>query len=468
MLLKRSSLHFLFLLVFSWALDVSAQEELGFVNSNYAGVNSLFINPSFMVDSKIFVDVHLIGMDAFIHNNLMYMPRPDYSPLQRTFPDPLLNDADVNKKAFAKIDLIGPSIAVSYNTHSFGVFTRLRTFMDAKMTRSLFVLALKDFDYKSYSGRSFQEKAYMNTITWFEVGLSYGHMFNYSTDETIDVGINVKRLTGINSTSITLSNFDFLYNAKKDITINEADGGYRIVQPGWGVGQGWGVDIGVNYQKKLESIAGYKPNTKEAGCKHIDYKYKLGLSLLDIGAFNVKNNAILQEFSYKAEQFKFDNSKINSFSDFDNTLNSSLTSNSIKQTRGTSYWAWLPFAIGAQFDYNFENHFYVNATTITAFKFANQTKRIDVISVTPRYERKYFEIDLPISLVDYRYPQVGLAFRLGNNLIIGSDRIDSFFGKIRDVYGADIYFHLKFAFFRRCGGKRHYKKSSRTPHCDAY
>lgn len=454
------------------SLTIVAQEELGFVNSNYAGVNSLFINPSFNVDSKIFIDVHLIGFDAFLHNNVTYFPKPDFSPIRKSYPDALINESERNKKAFGKIDLIGPSVGVSWGKHSFGLFTRFRTFLDAKMTKSLFVLAIKKFKYQPYLGKSFDEYSYANTISWFETGLSYGYMHMRSSFETIDFGINVKRLVGYNSSSVAISKFDFVYNGERDILINEAEGGYRITNPQWGVGKGWGVDIGVNYQKKLESVVGYKPNTKDGGCKYIDYKLKLGFSILDLGAFRVKNNAVVQEFQYIAQPFVFDSTKTKSFKDIDQWINVSLINNNVNQTRRTNYRALLPFALSLQFDYNFENNFYLNVTTVNAFKIANQTRRVDVLAITPRYERKYFEVDVPIALVDFRYPQVGLAFRFGNNLIIGTERLDSFIGRIRNVYGGDLYFHLKFAIYKKCRGKSNYKsagsKNKSVKHCDAY
>jgi len=433
------------------------------MNSNYAGVNSLFINPSFNVDSKIFIDVHIIGANAFLHNNVLYMNSSSSFLRPTTL---VVDETGEKKKAYANFEVIGPSIAVSWKQHSFAVFTRLRTFLDAEMTKALFVLSVSNFDHSAYAGNSFNEKAYLNTITWFETGISYGYMHKRSSDETIDFGINIKRLTGINSTGLTMSDFDFIYNKKQDITINQADGDYRFVQPAWGVGKGWGVDLGVNYQKKLESVNGYEPNTKEGGCKHIDYKYKVGLSILDLGAFNVSNNAVLEQVSYTSQPFKFDSSKVKSVSDADKLLTTNLKNNNVSQSRSTSYRAWLPFGISLQYDYNFENNFYINATTITSFKITDQVQRVNVIAVTPRYERKYFEVDAPISLVDYTYPQFGLAFRFGNNLIIGSNRLDSWFGHGRNIYGGDIYFNLKFAIYRHCGGPRYKKKKAHT--CDAY
>ncbi|MCC6690146.1 MAG: hypothetical protein IT235_01310, partial [Bacteroidia bacterium] len=334
----------------------------------------------------------------------------------------------------------------------------------------LFALSLKNFNYPDYNGQHFVENAYASTITWFETGFSFGYMYKWTDDETIDLGINVKRLIGYNATDVALSKFDFIYNKKQDISINEVQGEYRMTQPAWGVGKGWGMDIGFNYQKKLGSISGYRPNTKADGCRHIDYKYKIGFSVLDVGAFKVTQNAILQEFDYKNQPFKFDSSQIKSFKDADNYIHTNLVNNGVQQVRGSSYRAWLPFALSAQFDYNFENNWFLNLTAVNSFKISDQTKRIDVFAVTPRYERKYFEVDFPVSLVDFRYPQMGIAFRFGNNFIIGTNRISSVTGKIRDTYGGSIYFNLKIAFYRKCGSKSSKKryKQGKRPSCPAY
>lgn len=464
---SRTAIIAIIITLLTLSQKLFSQEELGYINSNYAGVNGLFLNPSANVDSKIFIDAHIVGLNAFVHSNVLFFPKSDFSPIAGTVGDPLVDETDERKRGFTNMELIGPSVAVSWDKHAFGLFTRLRTFTDADMTKTLFVLALKDFNYTPYFKQSFKESASINNITWFETGISYGYMQTISNFETLNWGINIKRLTGINATSVAISNLDFLYNKKKNFGINTFEGSYRIVEPAWGIGTGWGIDLGVNYQVKLDGIVGYRPNTKAGGCKHIEYKYKLGLSLIDIGWFSVDGNAVVQEYKYTGQPFNFDTSKAQSPEDIDKLIVNNLNNNQITQARTNNFTATLPFAISAQFDYNFENFFYLNVTTITGFKLPNQATRIDILSVTPRYERKYFEVSAPLSLIDYRYIQLGLALRFGNNLIIGTNRLDSFLGGIRDVYGGDIYFNLKFAFYRKCGGMNASKVAKNT-RCNAY
>lgn len=443
-----------------------AQEQSGFLPSNYAGVNSLFINPSNMVDSKIFIDFHLIGLHAFLHNNTAYIPKKNISYKPGQTINVLINEKDVKKKAFAKIEAIGPSAAVSWGIHSFGVFTRLRTYLDAAVSDDLAYLAIKKFDYTPYIGSSFKEKAHLSTATWFETGVSYGRMFIIGNYKTLNVGGNIKRLKAINASALTLKDFDYTVDGVKDLQVNHAEGSYRLVEPGWGIGKGWAIDAGVNYQYKVRDVSGYLPNTKKNGCKNIDYKYKIGLSVMDLGYLNIKSNAFVKDIEYNAQQFDFDSASINTFGDFDRFANTNVVNNAVSQTNASKFKTMLPFALSAQADYNFENGLYLNATLLTSFKIRNQPKRVSVLAFTPRYERKYFEIAMPVSFVGFTYPQLGLSIRLGNWIIIGTDRLDSFRGKIRNVYGADIYFHIKYALFQKC--KKRKAKFAPVRHCPAY
>lgn len=445
-------------------IKTNAQEELGYVNSNYAGVNSLGINPSFNVDSKIFIDVHVIGAHLFAHNNAGYFPQEHFSLLTGKTGDLVFDEREVTKRGFVKTEIMGPSVAVSWKKHSFGLFTKFRSYLDASLSSKLFILALDGFNYDKYIGDQLSEKGTMAFLSWFETGLSYGYMHKLDNKHTLDFGINVKRLNGIGSAAVSMDQFDFILNQNKDISIITASGGYRLSDVGWNIGKGFGFDLGVNYQKKLYDIERYEPNAK-GNCKHIDYKYRLGLSFLDIGYIGIKQNAIAREFIYQSQNFNFDTANVNTPADADAYLNQSLINSSAQQSSKRAYTALTPFALSLQFDYNFGKGFFINATTVNSFKVKYQVKRIDVLSITPRYERKWFEVAIPISLVGYNYLQAGVAVRLGQHFIIGTNRLTGITGRVRDVYGSNLYFHLKFAIFRKCkeGKPKRNKKA-----CKAY
>jgi hypothetical protein len=49
---------------------------------------------------------------------------------------------------------------------------------------------------------------------------------------------------------------------------------------------GMGLDLGFTYQKMKGQATRYLPNSSKNGCYNVPYKYKLGVSIMDIG--NVK------------------------------------------------------------------------------------------------------------------------------------------------------------------------------------
>src|SRR5882672_12273854 len=61
-------------------LLANAQESLGIRNSNYAGVQGLFLNPSSMADSKLKWDVNAIAVGTIFDNNFFFIPKAAVSP----------------------------------------------------------------------------------------------------------------------------------------------------------------------------------------------------------------------------------------------------------------------------------------------------------------------------------------------------------------------------------------------------
>ena len=60
-----------------FTFNVASQEMWGVVNSNYAGINSNLINPAGMVDSKYWLDINIVTLDAFGENNSLYVPHEE-------------------------------------------------------------------------------------------------------------------------------------------------------------------------------------------------------------------------------------------------------------------------------------------------------------------------------------------------------------------------------------------------------
>ena len=108
-----------------------------------------------------------------------------------------------------------------------------------------------------------------------------------------------------------------------------------------------------------------------------------------------------------------------------------------------------PTAIHLQGDYNFENKLFLSAQYSYGF-FRTRNLGIrhpDIITFVPRFEDKWFEFALPISMFNYEEIRLGAMVRLAY-LTIGTDKLGTFLG-VSNVTGADIYVALAYKFFKK-------------------
>jgi hypothetical protein len=116
----KSRVSFLLIACICW-INVSSQEMLGIVNSNYAGSNSLLINPGALMNSKLYSDFNIISFGAFANSNYLYIHKEDYKPFQFLKPNAQFPEYGEDKQSFdyyrnsnlkhfySNVRLIGPS-----------------------------------------------------------------------------------------------------------------------------------------------------------------------------------------------------------------------------------------------------------------------------------------------------------------------------------------------------------------------
>lgn len=434
-----------------------AQESIGIANSNYAGTQGVHLNPSSIVDSKLWLDVHLVGAGAYVYNNYFYFPNSTVF----TNPLPAGQDRFVAGNVYrgdVNVDVWGPAFTLSLGKHAIGLHTAVRSFTDAtRVPAPVAKFIFEGLNYAPQHSILYQgENIKASSLTWGEIGLTYGTILSRKGDNFWTGGITAKYLSGINSMAIDIDKFSYEVVNDSDLYVSELNGKYGMVEPGFGAGQGFSVDLGVTYKKMLDNVAYYVPHSQSADCTTKDYRYKLGISLMDVGAIKFNKNAVYQEYSNTdAYWSRYDTASITSIGTTDANLNNNINGTS-QNVRTDNFRTWLPSYASVQFDYNFGKNFFANATVIQGFRIQAPfgVHRRNTIAITPRYERKRWEVSLPVSLHDFRKMQVGLMLRL-NNLIIGSDHIIPFIAKT-DMNAADIYFHLKIPIVKSpyCRGKK--------------
>tara|TARA_B100000809_G_scaffold66115_2_gene62811 strand:- start:6804 stop:8213 length:1410 start_codon:yes stop_codon:yes gene_type:complete len=450
-----------------------SQENSGIVHSNYAPTNSVLINPSSIGDSKVYWEINLIGASAFIDNNYVYSPNFSIlSALRSSEPldEPIDNFKPGNKSAYVDVALHGPSFYLNLGKHAIGLTTQLRTVVDGRnIDANLSKFMYEGFKYFPQRGIEYSTaNTKINTMTWGELGINYAYTFKQKSNNMYIGGISIKRLYGFSHLGINIKDATYTVPDTTNVQFSNIDAKYGFSSPSFNAGRGWGIDIGFTYKKTLEEVDAYIPYSKKSGCKKPDYLYKLGISLLDLGYISFNGDSYYGEIKESGTWGNYSNSNLDdNYNLYDaKILESFNSSTNVKN----SYSAYLPTALSIQYDYNFQNGFYLNGTVVQNLSFFNQlgVNRQNLLAVTPRFELPRFEVALPLSLRRYTSPSFGLAFRFWNNLIIGSDRLGSLLFK-GDTYGTDIYFNIKIAklYTNKCRVKKSNRKfkNYRTNSC---
>lgn len=463
-LIFLSTLHF-----------VKSQEMWGVVNGNYAGINGTWMNPASTMHSKLYLDINLATADVFLENNAFYMHKGDFKPLA------FLKSSD-NLPQYGKDELPfdyyknqqrknlhinalvqGPSFSVVINNQAFGFKMALRTIVSGReIPYEMIGFGYEGLNFTQQHNINYQDDDMLiNGMSWMEIGLHYARIVFNRRDVQMSAGITAKVLIGVAGAYLDVDNIDYIVN--NDSTLNlrnvRAELGYSN-QDANSIfnGKGVGFDLGVIYEKKNKYSSTIR-SQKLCRQAYQDYKYRIGVSLLDIGMINYKQEARKHNYNDVGVFWEdVDTVQFRGLDEFTQMLSEVLYGDPEDSYSGDKIRIFLPAAISLQYDYHFKKQWYVNATAVQPLAFGKSSiYRPAQLAVTPRFETPYFEFSLPFSLYDYRYPRLGLSARFWF-LTIGSDNLLGFFS-LTDFTGMDLYVSLKFNFLKG-------KCRNSTWHCD--
>ncbi|HOW24435.1 MAG TPA: DUF5723 family protein [Bacteroidales bacterium] len=461
----------------------SAQEMLGVVNSNYAGVLGSQINPSSMVSSRLFHDVHILSTDLFFQNNYLLIPKEDYRFLNYLSPGSDLPTYGEDKMLFARrpdwdhkrkqIDqsfrINGPSVMLAQDYHAISFFTSVRSMTSVwRLPYHLANFIYEDLWYEpqhdiEYNGKNFSSVQ----LTWAELGAGYALVLNRHSTDRWTAGITVSRTMGYSGAYIYGHNIAYLVRDESDTVdvnltanIHNFDGHVGFSLPinydnndfsspgGLFRGGGYSVSLGVTYLKLLKdpSESKYKYRCEQL---YEDYRYRLGISLIDLGWITFRENAQKHLFDDVHHYWEYINDvDFNNLNSFMRQLSGRFydgdSTRSLVDDRITVY---LPTALSAQLDFHFKKKWYVNSMIIIPVMYSiAQVYRPPQVVLTGRYETTDLEITLPVSLYYFTRPRVGLSARF-RSFTLGTDHIGGFF-HFTDFTGINFYAVIKINFSR--------------------
>lgn len=472
-----------------------SQHMPGVAMGNFAGTHALYHNPAFAADSRYSVYVNFVGSQFYTANNHVKYDAPFsfLSLITNTVPDQYRTERGVlrfprsylterlngnSKYLNAGGDTRLPSIMFNLfkGQVGVGISTRARYILNAsQLTEPMARLISKTAQLEELQDLTFQNQSgqlHFNGLG--EVALTVGGIAVDNETDFLKVGVTVKRLIGLYNAHAIVENSTYdlqpdeaYENRRQYINVQEANVKYGITRdegfqnikpsPAWLLGgappgSGWGFDIGAVYEYRpdINKFTYTEKGERKRDASKNKYLYRIAVSLTDIGRVHFKNPSyVLQQETHTTnKELRYDSfQKLEGSEGIFNAINSSLDGGA---PIAPNFRSVLPMAFQTSVDYHVRDKIYVSGLWVQNLisQSAFGMKAESYVAVTPRIEHKWYELSVPVSLMNrYRSPAIGLVGRAGP-LWIGTDHLTGLLN-IGNPKAFNLYFGLSTGLFRR-------------------
>jgi len=439
------------------------QTQIGFHSDNYNGVHGLILNPANIVDSRLKIDANLFSAGAVISNDYYGVKFGQLFDAQDedNFMDGRRSLSEYNRFT-TSLDGLGPSVMFNIDrNHAIAISTRQRSLTNTSMNGLLAESMIDGFIGQSNFLAIQEDNIVHNTHKWNEYGVTYATVFQNDQEHFFKAGITLKLLQGIESSYLTVIDpsdpLSVQYNEFAEtlttrgtleyVTTENFTGDLdKFTDEFFSGNTGFGIDLGVIYE--------WRPNqedytfTAKDGKKYINedknkYLLKVGLSVTDIGSINYKE-AITETYDVTLSGIP-----ANLFPGRLRDVLDGIYLEGAPSDERIDIKTVLPTAIHANIDWNVKKHWYVNLNTdigVTGYK-ENTGKILNTVSLTPRFEKKWFSVYSPLLYDGHRNFSWGAGFRAGP-VYAGSGSIISNLVSSRGSNHIDLYAGVKFPLFK--------------------
>ncbi|PLX10906.1 MAG: hypothetical protein C0598_09505 [Marinilabiliales bacterium] len=498
--MKKQLIIILFITAIFSIESVQSQEMIGTTFGNYNGISSAIINPALMTGSKAYLNVNLLMADAYVKNDWAYIPKEDKTIWDLLSMDTLIptygkyrynglytyrNNTNT-KNVYQSVRVMGPSFMLQTGDHAFGLSVSARANTNAtNIAYEMPLFLYEGLTYDSLQNIIFDDYDFnFSSMSWIEIAASWAWDFARPYKAKLTFGTNIKLNLGYHGAYNVNNNAKYIVYDPQTIQFYNYDSemGYSLpvnydskdIEIDGPVvnGVGAGIDIGIVYTRLKNSIQD-KGGSRICSKPYEDFIYRVGVSLLDIGAVSFSNNAQKHNFDnvnvYWAE---FDTLEYRNINASMQDLSMAFYGDPLASNTGEKISIPLPTTLSLQFEGHFQKNLYVSALIMQPLRFSKkQLLRPVQYAITPRFENDYFALSIPVSIIQYKYMRIGTSVRMGP-LTIGTERLGTLLG-ISDLDGLDIYVALKFSLKKgRCSAngrgacenpKYGYKKKFKPP-----
>lgn len=426
--MKKKVLVFAFLASLATA---KAQSYLGFYHDNYAGVQGVLFNPASIVDSRFRTDINLFSMSSSVGNDLYGVKIFDVFKSGYDFDLEAKKNFSNANNAVMNTDVMGPSVMFNIAPkHTLAVYTRARAVLNVIDVNGKVINDITKDNSTSFPSATLGSPNAVGN-SWGEFGISYAAVLYQKGQHFLKGGITAKYLQGVANYHLQATGVTMAYN--EDLILPQNSTYTTTGTAIYGSSQdfvtnsdvdidsksnGFGVDLGLVYEWRPD----YDASRADINdLKYVNkYKLRFGLSLNDLGSMKY-DKGVRNSYDLNKTITQDDYNGADNFDEFlKDNYPATVVNGAVKSK--------LPTAIHADVDWNIHNKFYLNANgdigMVTKTKL-NQNSIGNRVSLTPRYESKWFSFYVPVSYMDYsKQTQIGVGLRTGV-FFIGSGSIIS-------------------------------------------
>lgn len=479
--------------IFLVSFQSIGQQMAGIIGSNYAGTNSLYFNPSSLVDSRYKIYVNLAGLNYFAGNNAVKWDAPyslinfalDKAQNQKKYQwdsDYLTPRKSLFKKNFHNIfEVNGPAILYTINDRqAVAISSRGKSFINFKnVSKELSSLILYGPDSPLRNPEAKNQNININLNNTAEIALSYAQDIALNSEEAISLGISVKRVIGISNFHfigrdsdyqlVTILNPDLSGTYIENVlNIQQLEASYGFsddrkgledfsFRPGYWLGKpspgrAIAADIGITYELRpdINKYISRKKGISKTDLTKNKYKLKLGAAITDIGSIRFDNSAYVSNFDYAGTNNLVleENMRLFPLRRLLNGINTQL--NTDLTTNKQNFRSKMATALHLSADYHLFDNYYINAQLSQNLRLSNSIGMMypSSLMIVPRYETKWLDLAVPVGLMNnYQLFTIGMAARLGP-VFIGSDNLQGLFS-IAKPRGVSLYGGVSLPIFHK-------------------
>jgi len=399
--------------------------------SPYAGSTGIFNNPAASIGSAYKWDLTLFSTQVKLSSNSPYLK--DFSLSKNDSSRLTLQDGYGSRFIHSNLDVSLFNFLYKINNKkAFSVGLRGRTYNHIKMQPFNFVdstvSSLHSF-LVANRNTSYIE-GFLTHTGWLEADLNYSQVLSETNTSKLSGGVTLQIMKGLSGAFLKVNKVSYLEDK------NATDTAYTFTNGSGSFGYSDNYDQSTtlkDFMKNTSTSFGlslgieylvYNPELNDGTNNNLNYDWKLGVSLMDIGSNSFKPSQYSSQF-YAPNAAISDatlDTKLNgaaNIRDFRDSLNSVFTTNAAITDNFTIS---MPTRLIVNIDKNLGNHLYVNGELSMNFYSTSSytklhTRELNLLTVTPRFETIGFGAYLPVQYNTQGQLWIGAALKLGPLLL---------------------------------------------------